>query len=99
MLYSKYYWDQRSLYPFCLADIHHIGPRACIGRKFAATEAVAFLTMLLRDWAVEPLLGIKKGSQEQETIDEWKNRVLEAKLVLTLGISYVPVRFTRRRRA
>ncbi|RDB29811.1 hypothetical protein Hypma_014185 [Hypsizygus marmoreus] len=67
-----------------------VGPRACIGRKFATTEAVAFLTMLLRDWKVEPKL--RKG----ESKDEWRTRVLDAHLVLTLGVADVPVTFTRR---
>ncbi|KAL0565654.1 hypothetical protein V5O48_016370, partial [Marasmius crinis-equi] len=44
------------------------GPRACIGRKFATTEAICFLTMLLRDFKVEPLL------ERGESLDEWKGR-------------------------
>ena len=66
------------------------GPRACIGRKFATTEAVCFLTMLLRDWKVEPLLNAG------ETVDQWKDRVLQASLIFTLSIRDVPVRFVRR---
>ncbi|KAG6917128.1 hypothetical protein DXG01_003794 [Tephrocybe rancida] len=69
-----------------------IGPRACIGRRFATTEAVAFLTMLLRDWKVEPTL--KAG----ETKEDWRERVLDAHLVMTLGVADVPLRFTRRTR-
>ncbi|TFK72489.1 cytochrome P450 [Pluteus cervinus] len=67
-----------------------IGPRACIGRKFATFESVCFLASLLRDWKVEPIL--KAG----ETNKEWKERVVDAKLVLTLGVKDVPVRFVRR---
>lgn len=67
-----------------------IGPRACIGRKFATTEAVAFLTMLLRDWKVEPLL------KEGETKEAWGHRVLDAKIAVTLGVKDVPLRFSRR---
>lgn len=67
-----------------------IGPRACIGRRFATTEAVAFLTMLLRDWRVEPIL---KDGENKET---WRKRVLDAHLALTLGVADVPLRFTRR---
>lgn len=66
------------------------GPRQCIGRKFATTEAVAFLTLLLRDWKVEPLLN------DGETNDQWKERVMQGKLLLTLGIRNVPLRFIRR---
>ena len=67
-----------------------LGTRACIGRKFAVVEAVAFLTMLLRDWRVETLL--KPG----ESKDEWTARVFEVKLTLTLGIGNVPVKFIKR---
>jgi len=67
-----------------------VGTRACIGRKFAVIEAVTFLTMLLRDWRVEPLL--KSG----ESQDEWTKRVFEVKLTLTLGIGNVPVKFIKR---
>ena len=79
-----------------LDDIGHrlmlyiLGARGCIGRKFAVTEAVAFLTMLLRGWRVEPLM--KTG----ESIHEWGKRVFEVKLTLTLGIESVPVKFVRR---
>ncbi|KAL0069552.1 hypothetical protein AAF712_003210 [Marasmius tenuissimus] len=69
-----------------------IGSRACIGRKFATTEAIAFLTMFLRDWKVEPLL------QAGETVDSWKKRVLDANVQFTLSCNTVPVRFTRRER-
>ncbi|KAI0338633.1 cytochrome P450 [Trametopsis cervina] len=33
-----------------------LGPRACVGRKFAQTEALCFLALFLRDWKVEPVL-------------------------------------------
>jgi len=68
-----------------------IGPRTCIGRKFATTEAVSFLTMLLRDYKVEPLL---KGN---ETEEQWKSRVLDGRQGLTLGVKEVPVTFVRRK--
>jgi len=67
-----------------------VGARACIGRKFAVTEAVAFLTMLLRDWQVQPML--KTG----ESKEEWKARVFQPKVSLALGMQDVPVKFTRR---
>ena len=67
-----------------------LGPRACIGRKFATTEAVCFLTLLLRDFKVEPLLRVG------ETKEQWRDRALEAKMALTLGVVDVPVRFIRR---
>ncbi|KAF8155579.1 cytochrome P450 [Crassisporium funariophilum] len=69
-----------------------IGPRACIGRKFATTESVCFLTMLLRDYKIEPVLNAG------ETKEEWRERVLSATIVLTLGVRDVPVKFIRRTR-
>ena len=72
--------------------LYCVGPRACIGRKFATVEAVCFLTLLLRDFKVEPLLRAK------ETKEQWRDRVTEAKFVLTLGVANVPVRFIRRMR-
>ncbi|EIM88975.1 cytochrome P450 [Stereum hirsutum FP-91666 SS1] len=70
-----------------------IGPRACIGRKFAAIEAVCFLTLLLRDWRVEPAPSSMKPG---ETGEEWKERMMDAKVFLTLGPGSVPVRLVRR---
>ncbi|KAF8333794.1 cytochrome P450 [Amanita rubescens] len=67
-----------------------VGARACIGRKFAVTEAVAFLTMLLRDWQVEPML--KTG----ESKEEWKARLFQPKIGFALGMQDVPAKFTRR---
>lgn len=69
-----------------------VGPRACIGRKFAAIEAVCFLT-LLRDWRVEPAPSSMKPG---ETGEEWKERMMDAKMFLTLGPGSVPVRLVRR---
>ncbi|KAG6865642.1 hypothetical protein C0991_000812 [Blastosporella zonata] len=68
-----------------------IGPRACIGRKFATVEAVAFLTMLLRDWRVEPTF------KDNETPEAWRERVLSLpNMGLTLGVRGAPVKLTRR---
>jgi hypothetical protein len=52
------------------------GPRACIGRKFALTEAVCFLANLLRDYEVSPFLK-DNGRGKMETLEEWKGRVLD----------------------
>lgn len=70
----------------------NLGPRACIGRKFATVESVCFLTLFLRDFKLEPLL------RAGETKEQWRDRVLEAKIILTLGVVDVPVRFIRRLR-
>ena len=69
-----------------------LGPRACIGRKFATTEAVCFLAMLLRDWKVEPVL------LEGETPAQWRQRVMQAKLVMALAMDDVPLKLTMRER-
>jgi len=66
------------------------GQRACIGRKFATVEAVSFLSVLLRDWKVEPMLS------DGETIQSWMDRVFKGHAGLTLGISDVPVKLFRR---
>jgi cytochrome P450 len=68
----------------------YTGPRTCIGRRFATTEAVCFLALLLRDWRVEPIL------REGETRLDWQDRVLQAHLKLTLAVRDVPIRFIRR---
>jgi hypothetical protein len=68
-----------------------VGPRTCLGKKFAMTESVAFLALLLRDFAVQPLL------EPGENIEEWKRKVMDkAFIAITLGISKTPVMFVRR---
>jgi hypothetical protein len=71
---------------------YNLGPRECIGRKFATVEAVALLALLLRDFKIEPLL------LNGETLDAWKTRVLDAQLLITLGVSNASVRFVRRQK-
>ena len=66
------------------------GPRACPGRKFAATEAVCFLTLLLRDWRIEPLL------LNGEDLEGWRRRVINAEMKLTLRICSTSLRFIAR---
>ncbi|KAF9243482.1 cytochrome P450 [Melanogaster broomeanus] len=72
-----------------------VGPRSCIGRKFATTEAMCFLASLLRDWRVEPLLAMKPDGKV-ETQDEWRERVMQATISFTMGIKNVPLRLVRR---
>ncbi|KAG6918366.1 hypothetical protein DXG01_015018 [Tephrocybe rancida] len=68
-----------------------LGQRACIGRKFATVEGVAFLTMLLRDWRIEP------DCSAGETVDMWRAKVLEKpEIEITLGVGAAPVKFVRR---
>ncbi|KAH7890566.1 cytochrome P450 [Phlebopus sp. FC_14] len=73
-----------------------VGPRSCIGRKFATTEAVCLLALLLRDWRIEPLLAVNPKSGKIETVDEWRARVMQATMRLTMGVRDVPLRFVRR---
>lgn len=69
-----------------------VGPRTCLGKKFAMTESIAFLALLLRDFQVQPLL------EPGESIEDWKRRVVDkASIRITLGISKTPVRFVRRK--
>ncbi|KAK7044658.1 cytochrome P450 [Favolaschia claudopus] len=70
-----------------------VGPRACIGRKFATVEATCFLALLLRDWKVLPVL------RDGENKEEWGARMLQANIGLTLGVHNIPLRFERRKRA
>lgn len=68
-----------------------LGPRSCIGRKFALTEALCFLTLFLRDWIVSPHL------RDGETVKDWQSRVLlQGNMALTFGIGDVPIKLTRR---
>ncbi|KAF8335234.1 cytochrome P450 [Amanita rubescens] len=67
-----------------------IGQRACIGRKFATVEGVSFLSVLLRDWRVEPMVS------DGETIQSWTDRVFQGHAGISLGISDVPVKLSRR---
>ncbi|KAJ7512693.1 cytochrome P450 [Mycena galericulata] len=70
-----------------------VGPRACIGRRFATVEAVCFLANFLRDWKVLPIL---RGG---ETRKEWGARVLDGQVLLTLGVKEFPLRVERRKLA
>lgn len=69
------------------------GPRTCIGRKFALTEAVCWLANLLRDWEISPLLDTENG----EDLEMWKERVMgRAKLMLSLTMGSAPLVLNRR---
>ncbi|KAJ6449337.1 cytochrome P450 [Mycena sanguinolenta] len=68
-----------------------VGPRACIGRKFAALEATSFLTLLLRDWKIVPILS------NGETKEVWGARMKDARMVMTLAVAAdIPLRFEKR---
>ena len=61
-----------------------------MGRKFGITESVAFLTLLLRGWKVEPLL------VNGETREQWRERMLDVKVAVTLGVADMPIQLTKR---
>ncbi|KDQ08617.1 hypothetical protein BOTBODRAFT_37766 [Botryobasidium botryosum FD-172 SS1] len=82
-------WDAPSSVSDTFIGFGH-GPRASIGRKFAMIEATCFLVHLLRDWKIEVVLG------EEETMEQWRERVMVATVEITLGVNSVPVRLTRR---
>ncbi|KAJ7030519.1 cytochrome P450 [Mycena alexandri] len=71
--------------------VFSFGPRACIGRRFAVTEGVAYLAHLLLDWKVTVVL-----KHPGETKAQWRARVMRVDDGLTLGVGSVPVRLTRR---
>lgn len=69
-----------------------IGPRTCIGHKFAKVEAVSILTHLIREWRVEPVKGFK------ETNADWRKKFLSSpNFRLSLTFDEVPLRFSRRK--
>jgi len=70
-------------------SIFSVGPRACIGRKFALTEACSFLVNLLREWRIEIIL------QPNETGEQWRKRVMKSETKMTMGVGEIPVRLVR----
>ncbi|KLO08417.1 cytochrome P450 [Schizopora paradoxa] len=69
------------------------GARACIGRRFAETEMVAMLTILILRYKVEIL---EEPEFAGETFEERKARVLATRFGLTLSPERVPLVFKRR---
>lgn len=47
------------------------GPRACVGRKLAHTEAILLLALFLRDWVLD--IDLAPG----ETRSEYEKRVMK----------------------
>lgn len=73
-------------------SMYGVGPRACIGRKFAQTEALCFLSLLLRDWKLDICLG------NGESRKMYEDRVMGNAAItgLAFGVGPVPVKFVRR---
>lgn len=67
-----------------------LGPRACIGRRFALTEGICYLARVLRNWKVMIL------PEGEETKEKWSDRVLRGYTIMNFGIGKVPVRLVRR---
>ncbi|PCH40705.1 cytochrome P450 [Wolfiporia cocos MD-104 SS10] len=69
------------------------GPRGCIGRRFAETEAVAAITYLVSRFRIE----IKDEPQYKgESEAERRERLLKGKISLTFGPAQAPLVFKRR---
>lgn len=68
-------------------SMYGIGPRACIGRKFAQTEALCFLSLLLRDWKLDVVLG------QGETRRMYERRVMGNAGIfgMSFGVGAVPM--------
>jgi cytochrome P450 len=80
-------WPRDAFVPFS------VGARACLGRKFFETEAVAILTLLISRYKIE----VKEEPQfASETFEEKKARILATTSVLTLTPVRVPLVFKRR---
>ncbi|EJD03263.1 cytochrome P450 [Fomitiporia mediterranea MF3/22] len=67
------------------------GPRTCLGHKFAKVESVCFLTLLLRDWRVVPVM------QAGESKEAWRKRILKPGFGQALLIGEVPLKLVRRK--
>ena len=57
-----------------------LGPWACASCKFATIELVCFLTFLLCDFKIEPLLWMG------EMKEQWEDQILVAEIALTLSV-------------
>jgi len=68
------------------------GPRVCVGRKFALVESVAVLTLMLRDYKIEPIL--KPGETLQQWRSGWENNV---EAFVGFGHKGFPLQFSRRK--
>ncbi|KAF7360369.1 hypothetical protein MVEN_00766600 [Mycena venus] len=69
-----------------------VGPRACLGRKFATVEATCFLALLLRDWQVLPFL------HAGETKEAWGARVMnDVGISITMKAADFPIKLVKRK--
>jgi len=68
------------------------GPRACIGRKFAHTEAICLLALFLRDW----VLDIELAPGETRAQYEEKTMLTGPYAGTILGIGNIPLTIRKR---
>lgn len=68
------------------------GPRACIGRKLAHSEAICLIALFLRDWILD--IDLKPG----ETRSQYEERVMTtgAYAGTILGIGSIPLKIKKR---
>ncbi|KZT39771.1 cytochrome P450 [Sistotremastrum suecicum HHB10207 ss-3] len=69
------------------------GARACIGRKFGETEAVAVLSKLISKYTVAVM---DEPQYRGETIEERRERIFKSDITITLTPERVPLVFKRR---
>ncbi|KAF8592132.1 cytochrome P450 [Ramaria rubella] len=67
-----------------------VGPRSCLGRKFATVEIVCFLATILRDWKVEVV------RNAGETREQWRERVLKPTFEAVMILPDLPLKLVRR---
>jgi len=80
-------WPRDAFMPFSS------GVRSCIGRKFAETEAIAVISILVSQFKIT----IKEEPKfAAETFEQKKTRILSARLGLATTPVRVPLVFTRR---
>ncbi|KAK0466747.1 cytochrome P450 [Desarmillaria tabescens] len=80
-------WPKEAFMPFSLAA------RACLGRGFAETEAIAVITLLISRYKIEVT---EEPQFWGETFEERKNRMLKSKGGLSLTPLRMPLTFRRR---
>ncbi|KAK0202382.1 cytochrome P450 [Desarmillaria ectypa] len=81
------HWPKEAFMPFSLAA------RACLGRGFAETEAIAVITLLISRYKIEVT---EEPQFWGETFEERKNRLLKSKSGVSLTPLPMPLTFRRR---
>ena len=61
-----------------------------IGRKFAIMEGICFIAKVIRQFKIEIV------TREGESKEQWRQRVMRARVSMTLGVDKVPIRLVRR---